>query len=201
LTLVSLAALVGAGVMLVPQMSPGPRAPAGSRPLLSDPATGSPATAASFDTAMKALDLVRLSGPTAAADFTVRRLGGGSFRLSEQRGKTVLVNFWATWCPPCLAEMPAMERLWRRHRHGGFVVVAVSVDADAATVPRFIEDRGVSFPVALDPEMKVANTYGVRALPASFFIDRRGRLTALALGPRDWDARAAQVLVEALETQ
>jgi peroxiredoxin len=147
---------------------------------------------------MKALDLVQPSGRMTAADFGAPRLGGGSFRLSEQRGKVVLLNFWATWCPPCLAEMPAMEQLWRQHKDEGLVVVAVSLDADPTTVPRFLRDRGLTFPVVLDPDMKVAGTYGVRALPASFVIDRRGRPAAFALGPRAWDTRPSHALVEAL---
>jgi peroxiredoxin len=165
--------------------------PSGPRP----PSEAKPA----LDAALKALDLVQPPGPPGAArDFTVPRLGGGTFRLSEQRGKTVLVNFWASWCPPCLAEMPAMERLWRQLKDDSLVIVAVSLDPDPSIVPAFIEDRGVTFPVGLDPNMAVASIYGVRALPATFVIDRRGGLTALALGPRAWDTRAAHALVEAL---
>ena len=190
-----LAALAVAGVVLplrTPSWSGAPVA-------ATDPVTEPRAEAApALEAAITALDLVRPAGARAAEDFTLPTLGGGTFGLSGQRGKAVLVNFWATWCPPCLAEMPAMERLWRRHRAEGFVIVAVSVDADAAIVPRFIEDRGVSFPVAFDPEMKVAGAYGVRALPASFVIDHRGRMAALALGPRAWDTRPSDALLEAL---
>jgi len=179
----------------------GPSAPA-SAPRLAPAgeSTSGPATMAppSFDTAVKELGLVQPSRQKAADDFTAPQLSGGTFRLSEQRGKTVVINFWATWCPPCLAEMPAMERLWRRHKDDGFVIVAVSLDADPAIVPPFIKERGVTFPVALDPTSAVASTYGVRALPSSFVIDRRGTLVALALGPRPWDAGASHALVEAL---
>jgi thiol-disulfide isomerase/thioredoxin len=110
----------------------------------------------------------------------------------------VLINFWATWCPPCLEEMPAMERLYRQHRDGGFTLVAVSVDADSKLVAPFLTARKFSFPVALDPSMNMANTYGVRALPSSFIVARDGTLAALAIGPRHWDNDAAHSLIEAL---
>src|SRR5439155_17551750 len=123
---------------------------------------------------------------------------GETLKLREQRGKAVMINFWATWCPPCREEMPAMERLYRRHRERGFVLLAVSVDTDASLVRPFLEHHKLTFPVALDAKMELANTYGVRALPSSFLIDRNGYMTALALGPRPWDSRAAHALVEGM---
>ncbi len=121
--------------------------------------------------AVKELDLIRPSRQKLAEDFTLPLVGGDKFRLSAQRGKVVLINFWATWCPPCREEMPAMERLWQ-HK--------------------------LAFPVGLDPRMDLANTYGVRALPSSFIVDRNGNLIALALGPRAWDNDASHSLVEGL---
>jgi peroxiredoxin len=187
--LASLAVLAGTGLVLALSLDSGTR-----RRALESASEAKP----SFAAVLRELDLVPPPGGKTAEDFTVPRLGGGAFRLSDQRGRTVLVNFWATWCPPCLAEMPAMERLWRERQHEGFVIVAVSLDADPAIVPAFIEERGVTFPVGLDPTMAVASTYGVRALPATFVIDRRSRVVALALGPRAWDARAFHSLVDAL---
>ena len=80
--------------------------------------------------AIKELDLIKPARQKLADDFTVPTPRGESFRLGDQRGKVVMVNFWATWCPPCLEEMPAMERLYRRHKDAGFTLVAISVDAD-----------------------------------------------------------------------
>jgi peroxiredoxin len=133
-----------------------------------------------------------------APNLTLRDINERSFTLSSYRGKVVLINFWATWCPPCLEEMPAMERLYRQHRDGGFTLVAVSVDADSKLVAPFLTARKFSFPVALDPSMNMANTYGVRALPSSFIVARDGTLAALAIGPRHWDNDAAHSLIEAL---
>jgi peroxiredoxin len=94
--------------------------------------------------------------------------------------------------------MPAMERLWRGHKDAGFVMLAVTVDANPKLVTPFIERHGFTFTVGLDTKMEVANAYGVRALPSSFVIDRDGRLTALAIGPRVWDNVAAHALIERL---
>lgn len=153
------------------------------------------------DEAARELDLIRPPRPKQASDFTVSLLGGETLRLKGQRGKPVLVNFWATWCGPCREEMPAMERLYAKHRQRGFVLLAVSVDTDAALVRPFLERYKITFPVALDAKMDLANAYGVRALPASFLIDRDGYLAALALGPRAWDNRAAHALVEGMLAQ
>jgi peroxiredoxin len=162
------------------------------------PAPAAPAAGPSVDLALKHLDLVKPGRPRFAEDFALPTPDGPSFKLSEQRGKVVLVNFWATWCPPCLEEMPAMERLWRRHKDAGFVLVAISLDADPKKVPPFVSARKFSFPIALDPKMAVAEKYGVRALPSSFVIDRQGMMAGVALGPRTWDDSAAHGLVQAM---
>ena len=161
-------------------------------------APAAPAAGPSVDLALKHLDLIKPSKPKVAEDFALPTPDGLGFKLSEQRGKVVLVNFWATWCPPCLEEMPAMERLWRRHKDAGFVLVAISLDADPRKVPPFVSARKFSFPVALDPKMAVAEKYGVRALPSSFVIDRQGLMAGVALGPRSWDDSAAHGLVQAM---
>jgi peroxiredoxin len=148
--------------------------------------------------AAKELDLVRPSRQKFAEDFTLPLVEGKKFRLAAQRGKVVMINFWATWCPPCREEMPAMERLWQHHKDQGFVIVAVSLDADPAVVKPFVDRHTLTFPVALDPKMDLGNAYGVRALPSSFIVDTQGYLAALALGPRSWDNDASHSLVEGL---
>ena len=148
--------------------------------------------------AMKELDLIRPSRVKAAEALSVTMPGGGTFRLSEQRGKVVMINFWATWCPPCLEEMPAMERLYRQHKDAGFTLLAVSVDADVNKVMPFLTSHKLTFPVGLDPKLDLANTDSVRARPSSFIVDREGNLAALAIGPRHWDGNAAHSLVEGM---
>jgi peroxiredoxin len=148
--------------------------------------------------AIRELDLIKPARTKRAEDFSLSTPGSGKIRLFDYRGQVVLINFWATWCPPCLEEMPAMERLYRQHRDGGFALVAVSVDADSKVVAPFVTARKFSFPVALDPTMTMASAYGVRALPSSFIVARDGTLAALAIGPRHWDNDAAHSLIEGL---
>src|SRR5262249_36869941 len=152
----------------------------------------------SLDEAIKELELIRPPRPKYADDFTLPTPAGTSFRLPAPRGRPIFMNFWATWCPPCLEEMPSMERLWRDQKQSGFVMLAVTVDADPKVVAPFVERHGFTFTVGLDAKMELAQIYGVRALPSSFVIDRDGQLAAVAIGPRAWDNVAAQALIERL---
>ena len=211
LTAVVVAAAAVAGVGLFASLKPAPNTPAaastaGDAPSRVEGGSVPSATSADpragqglgLDEVVRELDLIRPARAKRAEDFTVALLHGEPLKLREQRGKAVMINFWATWCLPCREEMPAMERLYRRHRERGFVLLAVSVDTDASLVRPFLEQHKLTFPVTLDAKMDLANTYGVRALPSSFLVDRHGYLAALALGPRAWDNRAAHALVEGM---
>ena len=145
----------------------------------------------------KALDLIRPKSGQVAKDFSVPTPDGKMLRLADYRGKVVFLNFWATWCPPCREEMPAMERVYQRYRDKGFVVLALSVDSEGGPVViPFVKQYKLSFPIGLDPKMEVADRYGVRGLPTSFLASRTGALVAVALGPREWDGKAGQALLE-----
>ncbi len=133
--------------------------------------------------------MVAFNPPPPAPGFSLPDLEGNPVRLADLRGKYVLLNFWATWCPPCVREMPTMERLAQQMADAPFTVLAVSLDDEgAAKVRPFIERLGVTFPIALDPESKVSGVYGARDLPATFVIDPQGRVVAAAKGERDWAA-------------
>ena len=157
----------------------------------------SPGIAASQDP-FKGLELIRPSRAQAALPFTIPTPDGKSLKLVDYKGKVVFLSFWATWCPPCKDELPAMERLFQRTRKEGLVMLAVSVDADPKVVASFLKEQRFTFTVGLDPTMELANAYGVRGLPASFIVDREGHLAALAIGPRAWDSAASQALVEGM---
>jgi peroxiredoxin len=149
--------------------------------------------------AFKELDLLRPGRPMIAADFTVAGLTGPPLRLSDFKGKVVFLNFWATWCPPCKEEMPSMERLYRRYKDKEFTILALSIDSGgAAPVGAFVKKLGLTFPIGLDTKTTVANQYTVRGLPATFLIDRKGTIAAVAIGPRDWDSKAAHAAIESL---
>jgi peroxiredoxin len=175
--------------------------PAASSPPPATPPRSRPGKVLPLAEAMKELDLIRPARTKAAEDFSLPMPGGGTFKLSEHRGKVVMINFWATWCPPCLEEMPAMERLFRKQKDTGFTLVAVSVDTDGAKISPFVSEHKLTFPIALDPKMDLANGYAVRALPSSFLVGRDGNLAALAIGPRHWDGDAALSVVEGLAAQ
>ena len=134
-----------------------------------------------------------------APEFALADLAGNRVRLSEHRGHVVLLNFWATWCPPCRAEMPSMEKLYQAYRDRGLVILAVSGDRGGKTVVEsFVRERGVTFPILLDPGNEVFAQYGVRGLPTSYFLDRGGRFVSAEAGARDWSSKAARRVVEAL---
>jgi peroxiredoxin len=116
-------------------------------------------------------------------EFTLKDLSGKSRTFSELRGKVVLVNFWATWCPPCRKEMPDLEALYARFAAKGFVVLGIS-DEEAAKVEPFIRERKVSFPVLLDPGRKVNDMFVVEGIPKSFVYDRDGKLVAQSIDMR-----------------
>jgi peroxiredoxin len=126
-------------------------------------------------------------------DFTLKDLSGKTWTFSELRGKVVLVNFWATWCPPCRKEMPDLETLYTRFGSKGFVVLGIS-DEETAEVEPFIRDHKISFPVLLDPSRKVNELFVVQGIPKSFVYDRQGNLVAQSI-----DMRTQKQFLEMLE--
>jgi peroxiredoxin len=116
-------------------------------------------------------------------DFTLKDLSGKTWTFAGLRGKVVLVNFWATWCPPCRKEMPDLETLYGRFSSKGLVVLGIS-DEEAAKVEPFIRERKVSFPVLLDPGRKVNEMFVVEGIPKSFVYDREGKLVAQSIDMR-----------------
>lgn len=107
-----------------------------------------------------------------AVNFSLKDLSGKENTLADFRGKLTLLNFWATWCVLCVAEMPALQRLHKMFESQGFQVLAINVDPaeSEATVRKFLSDRGISFPVLLDPQMSLPEQYGLTGFPESFFI-------------------------------
>ncbi len=117
------------------------------------------------------------------ADFTLTDLAGKSWKLSGLRGKVVVVNFWATWCPPCRKEMPDLETLYNRFKGEGLVVLAIS-DEDAGKVRPFIAEHQVTYPILLDPGRKVNDLFQVEGIPKTFVYNRNGKLVAQSIDMR-----------------
>jgi peroxiredoxin len=128
-------------------------------------------------------DLDAIDGDRSKADFTLTDLDRKTWSLSALRGKVVLVNFWATWCPPCRKEMPDLDALYWQFKGKGFVVVAIT-NEDASKVKPFIAQHGYRYPVVLDPGGKVNTLFHVDGIPKSFVYDRKGRLVAQAMDMR-----------------
>ena len=117
------------------------------------------------------------------ADFTLTELRGNKWTLKELRGKVVLVNFWATWCPPCRKEMPDLEALYKQYQDQGLVILAIS-DEDAEKVRPFVAEQKVTYPVLLDPGRKVNEQFHIEGIPKTFVYDRGGTLVAQSIDMR-----------------
>jgi len=122
-----------------------------------------------------------------APPFTLPDVSGMGHSLYDYRGQVVLLNFWATWCPPCRVEMPQFQALYEQYHEQGFVVIAVASDAfGERAVPAVAEEMRLTFPILLDPDLKVTGRYGVHVRPTTYFIGRDGRLVSRVVGPQEW---------------
>ncbi len=119
-------------------------------------------------------------------DIVLPDLQGDTFRLSDHRGEVILLNFWASWCAPCIEEMPSLERLHRALEAKGLRVVAVSVDDDVQIIERFREEYDLSFLILHDAGASVSHAFETFKYPETFIVDRDGRLISKVIGARDW---------------
>ncbi|HEX9061697.1 MAG TPA: redoxin domain-containing protein [Clostridia bacterium] len=123
------------------------------------------------------------SSPYNGIDFTLTDLNGKKVSLSDYKGKNVFLNFWATWCPPCRGEMPDIEDVYNESlKNKDFIILAVNLGEDKDTVKAFIDSKGYHFKVLLDLDQKAGDSYGINAIPSSFFIDRNGNIQNKRVG-------------------
>lgn len=128
------------------------------------------------------------SGKPLAPDFSAELNNGDTFKLSEHKGEVILLNFWATWCPPCVGEMPAFEKLYKEY--GDKVqIIAVNSQEEQAVVDEFIKEKGYTFPIAYDMSGKVGKTYQIVNLPYTLVIGKDGRIEKTFTGARDADTQ------------
>lgn len=119
-----------------------------------------------------------------ANDFTLPALSGDTITLSKFKGKVVILDFWATWCPPCRAKIPALVELQEEYRERGLQILGVSIDRDKETLKDFYKEHGINYPVLMD-DGEVAKRFGVTAIPTTYIIDREGTLVKKYVGPRE----------------
>lgn len=128
-------------------------------------------------------------------------VNGRAMELSALRGQVVLLNFWASWCPPCVAEIPSLERLHQRLGPRGLYILGVSVDADRAAYESFLRDNKITFANYRDPDRRLSTLYGTFMYPETFIIDRQGRLVRKIIGPLEWDdPQVVEFLTRVLDT-
>jgi len=136
-----------------------------------------------------------------AMDFALNDAEGTPVRLSQFRGKVVLLNFEATWCPSCQAQAPKLEPLHQQMQGQDFVLLSVHLRERSKRVKAFRRDHGMSFPAVIDADGKVSERYGVQFIPTTYLIDRAGMIVGRAVGPKAWDSQEAKALMLSLIDQ
>ncbi|MCP4490863.1 MAG: TlpA family protein disulfide reductase [Gammaproteobacteria bacterium] len=137
-----------------------------------------------------------VSGP--APNFTLKSLSGKNLKLSELAGNVVLINFWASWCGPCLQEMPLLNAIHKKYEPLGFTVLGVNVEEQSDKARTFLADRGVDFPILLDNENQVSKLYDVVAMPTTVVVDRDGNMRFLHKGYKPGDEAQYRKMVKKL---
>jgi thiol-disulfide isomerase/thioredoxin len=142
--------------------------------------------------------LSRLPTPIAAPDFTLEDMDGETYTLSKLRGKVVMVNFWATWCPPCREEIPSMEAVYQSLRDKGFIVLAINQWESPDHVFSYMGQLDVypTFPILFDRDSSVSDSYGVKGLPTTLLIDKQGRVVYRAVGGRNFNHPEVRALIQ-----
>ncbi|MBU0671536.1 MAG: TlpA family protein disulfide reductase [Candidatus Margulisbacteria bacterium] len=135
-----------------------------------------------------------------AIDFTLEDLYGAPYTLSNYnsyyKDKIVFLNFWATWCPPCRAEMPSMQKLYESWDKNKFEMLAINIGEDKKTVENFAENGGYTFPILLDRDKKIAEKYMIRGIPTTYIINKEGKIVAKVVGSRHWTLEEIQSLIK-----
>ena len=144
------------------------------------------------------IGILKIPHNSQPVEIQLKDFFGNTVSLSDFRGKVVFLNFWATWCPPCVIEMPSMQKLHRRFKDRNFVMVAINSQETGAQVKSFFDKYKLSFSALLDSSGEVGTWFDVNAFPTTFVLDKQGRIIGRALGPREWDSQASVALFDYL---
>jgi len=140
----------------------------------------------------------RLAIGRPAPDFSLRDLSGKTHRLSDYRGKVVMINFWATWCPPCRAELGSMQRLFAAPPGNDFRMLTILVNDSPANGAMMARKKGYTFPILMDPEGTTGQAYGITGVPETYIVDRNGILREKVIGADDWNSPRARDLIRSI---
>ncbi|MEA3494335.1 MAG: TlpA disulfide reductase family protein [Candidatus Margulisiibacteriota bacterium] len=136
----------------------------------------------------------KASATAYADDFTLKDISGVSHTLSDCKGKMIFLNFWATWCPPCRAEMPSMQEVYEKMDKDKYVMLAVNIRERKGKVKSFAGENGYTFPILLDTDGRVASKYAVRGIPTTYLIDKKGKVVDKTVGSREWSYKGLKKL-------
>ena len=132
--------------------------------------------------------LTKVPGNPDAPEFNLEDQDGNFLKMSDYKGKVVIVNFWATWCPPCRKEMPSMQRAWEILQKEDIVMLAINVGEDSDQIFSFTAEYPVEFPLIMDRDSSVVNQWKVRGLPTTYIVNPAGQIVYQAIGDREWDS-------------
>jgi len=144
------------------------------------------------------MGIIEVPHITPPVDFSLMDINGQQFTLSDFKGKIVFLNFWTTWCPDCRIEMPYMEKLHRRLKGQDFAMIAVNLQEPALRVKNFLKKYQLTFTILLDTKGKIGPRLGIRAIPATYILDKNGGIIGKAFGSRHWDDKKSIALFEHL---
>jgi len=151
------------------------------------PALNAQTSRPAYASRLEALGFQVFKTPIAIKDFSLKPLGGGETRLSAFKGKIVVLNFWATWCPPCKEEMPSIQTLWQKTKGKALELVAVSEGESPSTVSSFVKAKGYTYPFYVDEAGSLGTMFGVQGIPTTFIFDKNGLAIARVVGGRSYD--------------
>lgn len=151
-----------------------------------------------WDRYFQKLGVIKIPRIPPPVDFVLSDLNGRQVRLSDFKGKVVLLDFWTTWCPDCRVEMPALEKLHQRFKDRAFILLAVNLHESQNSVQQFFSSQKLSFTALLDSNGHVGQRFGIRSIPTAFILDQDGAMIGKVIGSREWDGSGAAAFFDQL---
>ncbi|WP_299976728.1 TlpA disulfide reductase family protein [Desulfobacula sp.] len=151
-----------------------------------------------LDKKFKSLGIIKLAGIAPPASHDLMDIDGNPAKLSDFQGKIVFLNFWTTWCPDCVDEMPDIEKLHQKIKSKEFIIIAVDLKESKKKVKKFIKKHTLTYKILLDKKGDMGRVFGIRSIPTTFILNRQGGLIGKAMGARNWDSRKSLDLFEYL---